>query len=142
MTQHAQDVRRRGRRRGDRDGGEREPGRLLLAIVGLGRARVPRPDDVSRSFSTGSRLRVACASHSPALMVALGVWIALSSLWSISTSASIREVERMLVYVAVALAVAFVLRRGDGPAVLGGSALGVDADLRLRARDATLPRSL
>ena len=53
-------------------------------------------------------------------MVALGVWIALSSLWSISTSASIREVERMLVYVAVALAVALVLRRGDGPAVLGG----------------------
>ena len=31
----------------------------------------------------------------------------------------------MLVYVAVALAVAFVLRRGDGPGVLGGIVLGV-----------------
>ena len=39
------------------------------------------------------RLRVAFA----ALMVALGVWIALSSLWSNSTSASNRELERMLV---------------------------------------------
>ena len=35
---------------------------------------------------TPGRLRVA------SLMVALGVWIALSSLWSISASASIREV--------------------------------------------------
>jgi O-antigen ligase len=70
---------------------------------------------------TPGRLRAAFA----ALMVALGVWIALSSLWSISTSASIREVERMLVYVAVALAVALVLRRGDRPAVLAGVALGV-----------------
>ena len=52
------------------------------------------------------RLRVAFA----ALMVALGVWIALSSLWSISTPASLREVERMLVYVAVALAIALVLQ--------------------------------
>ena len=62
------------------------------------------------------RLRVAFA----ALMVALAVWIGLSAIWSISTPASIREVERALVYVAIALAVALVLRRGDGSAVLAG----------------------
>jgi len=67
------------------------------------------------------RLRIAFA----ALMGALAVWIALSSLWSISTSASIRELERMLVYVAVALAVALVLRRGDTAGVLGGVLIGV-----------------
>lgn len=70
---------------------------------------------------TPSRLRVAFA----ALMVALGIWIALSSLWSISTSASIREVERMLVYVAVALALALILRRGDAAGVTAGAVLGV-----------------
>jgi O-antigen ligase len=58
-------------------------------------------------------------------MVAFGVWIALSATWSISSAASIREAERMLVYVALALAVALVLRRGDGPAVLAGLCLGV-----------------
>lgn len=67
------------------------------------------------------RLRVAFAS----LVVALGVWIALSSIWSISTAASIREAERMLVYVALAFAVALVLRRGDGAGVLAGIVLGV-----------------
>ena len=61
------------------------------------------------------RLRIAFA----AFVGALGVWIALSAVWSISTSASVREAERMLVYVALALAVALVLRRGDGPGVLG-----------------------
>src|SRR6187200_2496038 len=55
-----------------------------------------------------------------ALMLALGVWIALSAMWSLSTPASIREVERSLVYVAIALAIALVLRRGDGSAVVGG----------------------
>src|SRR5215471_2633083 len=59
------------------------------------------------------RLRSAFAG----LMFLLGVWIALSSTWSISAPASIREVERTLVYVAVALAVALVLRRGDSGAV-------------------------
>ena len=58
------------------------------------------------------------------LLGALGVWIALSSIWSISSSASMREVERMLVFVALALAVAFVLRRGDATAVVAGVALG------------------
>jgi O-antigen ligase len=71
--------------------------------------------------SAPGRLRASFA----ALMVALGVWIALSATWSISSAASIREVERMLVYVALALAVALVLRRGDEPAVLAGVALGV-----------------
>lgn len=67
------------------------------------------------------RLRIALAS----LMGAFAVWVALSSLWSISSSASIREVERMLVYLAVALAIAIVLRRGDGPGVLAGAFVGV-----------------
>ena len=48
----------------------------------------------------------------------------------------------MLVYVALALAVAFVLRRGDGPGVLGGIVLGVTVISFVRARDATLPRPL
>ena len=67
------------------------------------------------------RLRIAFAS----LMVALAAWIALSAFWSISSPASIREVERVLAYVAVALAVALVLRRGDGPAVVFGASLGI-----------------
>jgi hypothetical protein len=60
------------------------------------------------------------------LMGSLTVWIGLSALWSLSASASVRELERALVYVAVALAVALCLRRGDERAVfaglLGGSA--------------------
>lgn len=56
---------------------------------------------------------------------ALAVWIALSTLWSVSPSASAREVERVLVYVAVALALAFVLRRGDTAALLSGALAGV-----------------
>lgn len=71
--------------------------------------------------SAPGRLRMAFA----ALVAALGVWIALSSLWSISSSASVREVERMLVYVAVALALALVLRRGDATGVLAGVAVGI-----------------
>ncbi len=70
--------------------------------------------------SAPGRLRAAFA----ALMVTLGVWIALSAIWSISSAASVREVERILVYIGLALAVALVLRRGDGPGVLGGAALG------------------
>jgi O-Antigen ligase len=71
--------------------------------------------------SAPGRLRIGFASF----MGALAVWIALSSLWSISASASLREAERMLVYVAVALAIALVLRRGDTPAVMAGTGLGV-----------------
>ena len=70
--------------------------------------------------SVPGRARIVFA----AFMCALGVWIALSTAWSISTSASVREVERMLVYVALALAVALVLRRGDGPGVFAGAFVG------------------
>jgi O-antigen ligase len=69
------------------------------------------------------RLRIALAS----LVGALGVWIALSTMWSISPSGSAREVERMLVYVSLTLAVALVLRRGDGPAVTNGALVGIVA---------------
>jgi O-antigen ligase len=73
--------------------------------------------------SAPGRLRIALAS----LMGAFGVWIALSTIWSISPSGSTREVERVLVYVSVALAVVLVLRRGDGAAVAGGALVGVTA---------------
>lgn len=73
--------------------------------------------------TTPGRPRLAFAG----IVFMLGVWVALSSIWSISPSGTSREVERILVYIALALAVAVVLRRGDGPAVvagaLGGSAL-------------------
>jgi O-antigen ligase len=69
------------------------------------------------------RLRAAFAIA----MTLLAAWIALSALWSLSSASSIRELERVLVYVLVALAVALVLRRGDAPAVAGGVALGVVA---------------
>src|SRR6186997_1132657 len=67
------------------------------------------------------RVRTAFA----VLVGAFAVWIALSATWSASVGATAREVERMLVYVAVAFAVAFVLRRGDGPAVAGGATIGI-----------------
>jgi O-antigen ligase len=73
--------------------------------------------------SAPGRFRTAFAS----LVGALGVWVALSMIWSISPSGSAREVERMLVYVSVALAISLVLRRGDGPAVAGGTLVGVCA---------------
>jgi O-antigen ligase len=60
------------------------------------------------------------------LMGALTVWIGLSALWSSSVSASVRELERTLVYLAVVLGIALCVRRGDERAVfaglLGGSA--------------------
>ena len=77
----------------------------------LGRASVP------------GRLRVAFVL----LTGALGAWIALSVIWSVSSAASAREVERVLVYVSVALAIGLVLRRGDGPAVAAGTTVGVTA---------------
>jgi O-antigen ligase len=66
------------------------------------------------------RLRVAFAS----LLGALATWIALSSLWSLSSPGSIREFERIVVYIGVALAIAFVLRAGDGSPVLAGLLVG------------------
>jgi hypothetical protein len=71
--------------------------------------------------SAPGRLRIAFAG----LVAALAAWITLSSIWSLSAPASAREAERLLVYVAVALAVALVLRRGDGPGIAGGSLVGV-----------------
>ena len=71
---------------------------------------------ILESVSAPGRLRAAFASFTGGL----AVWIALSSLWSISAPASLREAERMLVYVAVALAITLVLRRGDAPGVLAG----------------------
>ena len=56
---------------------------------------------VERAGLSG-RLRIAFVC----LVGAYAAWIAVSSLWSISSPATVREVERMLVYVAVALAVA------------------------------------
>jgi O-antigen ligase len=84
------------------------PTTLLLI---LDRVRVP------------GRLRIAFAT----LTGALGAWIALSTIWSLSPSGSAREVERVLVYVALALAVAMVVRRGDVSAVVGGAAVGIVA---------------
>ena len=75
---------------------------------------------LDRAVAPG-RLRAAFAL----LMLALAAWIALTSIWSISTAASVREVERMLVYVAVAAAVALVLRRSDVAGVLAGVLAGV-----------------
>jgi hypothetical protein len=60
-------------------------------------------------------------------MGALGLWIALSALWSVSSAGSLREAERALAYVALALVVAFVLRRADASAVAGGVLLGTAA---------------
>jgi O-antigen ligase/polysaccharide polymerase Wzy-like membrane protein len=58
------------------------------------------------------------------LVGAVAVWIAMSAIWSLSVGATARELERMLVYVSVAFAVAFVLRRGDGAGVVGGAMVG------------------
>src|SRR5919106_3205059 len=76
---------------------------VSLALI-LGWATSPRP------------LQLAFA----ALMAALGVWVTLSATWSASAAGSLRDAERMLVYVMLAAAVALVLRRGDAPALFGG----------------------
>lgn len=71
--------------------------------------------------SPPGRLRAAFAL----ITGGLGAWIALSSIWSLSSASSIREAERMLVYVALAVAVALVLRRGDAAGLGGGVFIGV-----------------
>ena len=58
------------------------------------------------------------------LLGALAGWIALSSFWSLSAPGTIREFERIVVYLGVALAIAYVLRAGDGPALLAGVLVG------------------
>jgi hypothetical protein len=55
----------------------------------------------------------------------LALWIALSALWSVSPAGSMRELERMLVYVGVAFALGLVARRGDEAAVLAGAMGGI-----------------
>ncbi len=72
------------------------------------------------SAASTDRLRVAFALF----MCALSGWIALSPLWSLTVGGSVREFERVIVYVGIALAIAIVLRRGDGPAVLAGVVIG------------------
>ena len=62
------------------------------------------------------RLRIAFA----AFTAALGVWVALSATWSLTPAGSLREVERMLVYVALAAAVALALRAGDATGLAAG----------------------
>lgn len=69
---------------------------------------------------TPGLLRIAFA----ALVLALGAWIALSATWSISPAGSLREVERMLVYAALALALALLMRRGDAVGLASGVFLG------------------
>jgi hypothetical protein len=59
-----------------------------------------------------------------AALAGLGVWIVLSALWSVSPAGSLRESERVLVYVALALVVAVGLRRRDAAPVAGGVLLG------------------
>ena len=83
---------------------------LALALI-LGWAAMPGP------------LRLVFA----ALVSAVGLWITASALWSLSVPASVRESERVLVYVALAGAVAFVLRRRDADAVASGIFAGVAA---------------
>ena len=65
VTRTSKDVHRGGRGRRDRDCGERQPGRLLLAVVGMGRARIPRAD-VRPPHPRRARRPVACASLSRA----------------------------------------------------------------------------
>ena len=79
-----------------------------LALI-LGRPEAP------------GRLRAAFAL----LLGGLALWVAVSATWSLSPSGSLREVERMVVYVSLALAVAVVLRRGDAPALAAGVLAGI-----------------
>jgi hypothetical protein len=75
---------------------------------------------ITESGTSPGRLRIAFT----ALIVAFGIWVALSATWSLTPAGSLREVERMLVYVALAATVTFVMRRHDAPAVAGGVLVG------------------
>ena len=110
--------------------------------MGLGRARVPRPDDRAphprpgrRAWPAASRVRRADGSRS-----ASGSRLSTSgrsarrprSARSSGCSSTSRS----------RLAVALVLRRGDGPAVLAGVSRRGHARRRVRARDAAAPGSI
>jgi tetratricopeptide (TPR) repeat protein len=73
--------------------------------------------------TTPGPLRLAFA----VAMAALGVWVTISASWSLTLAGSLREAERMFVYVALAAAVALVLRRSDAAAVAGGLFVSVVA---------------
>jgi O-Antigen ligase len=60
-------------------------------------------------------------------LLALSVWTGLSALWSIDASASLRELERDALYVAVFVSALGLLRFGGKAAVTAGVALGAAA---------------
>jgi O-antigen ligase len=60
-------------------------------------------------------------------LLALSVWTGLSALWSIDSSASLREFERDVLYVAVLVGALGLLRFGGRAAVAAGVALGATA---------------
>jgi O-antigen ligase len=73
--------------------------------------------DEVRSNLRGARLFVGA-------FLALSVWTGLSALWSIDSSASLRELERDALYLAAFVAAFGLLRFGGALAVSGGVALG------------------
>jgi O-antigen ligase len=60
-----------------------------------------------------------------AALVALLLWTTASALWTSSLTASVREIERLLVYVVGALALLLVTRRRSARSLLGGVLAGV-----------------
>ncbi|HEY5159912.1 MAG TPA: hypothetical protein VII83_02460, partial [Gaiellaceae bacterium] len=60
-------------------------------------------------------------------LLALAAWIALSTLWSLDATKSVLETQRALVYLAAALALLALVRRGEHPALLGGALAGIVA---------------
>jgi hypothetical protein len=76
------------------------------------------------------RGREAWGRREPLLLVALlalAGWTALSTLWSLDATQSVLEAQRALVYLAAALALVALVRRGEHPAVLGGVLAGIVA---------------
>jgi O-Antigen ligase len=55
-----------------------------------------------------------------AALAAFGAWIALSIAWSVAPAESVLETERVLVYIAAALAVLVLARAGSARHILGG----------------------
>ena len=61
------------------------------------------------------------------VLLALSLWTGLSALWSIDSSASLRELERDMLYVAAFVSALGLLRLGGKAAVAAGVALGATA---------------